>query len=348
MYTPASPSTLRRILNPVRPLLASALLATLTVSLGGLVATAHGDSPATAQDRTPPARPATPKAPPAATPPANPAGTPAATPSNEPPPSLSNRGAPEKKPEGETKHEGSDAAKSAGAPLEYVQMSTTMGTVILELNRDKAPLSVENFLKYVDKGFYDGTIFHRIIKTFVIQGGGFTADMTQKDTDPPIKNECTNGLKNVRGSLSMARTQDPDSATSQFFINVVDNIDGQPQNLDNPINGGPGYAVFGRIYAGMAVVDTIKDVPVGTVRVDTPRGQMPMSNVPKQAVMVIKMSRITEAEAKKAAEAANQTPAAAPAAAPAVPAAVPTTAPATPAAPAAPVKLPPVPAQPTR
>ena len=223
----------------------------------------------------------------------------------------------EKAPAKEGEKPAADASK--GAALEYVQMSTSMGTVIIELNREKAPISVENFLSYVDSGFYAGTIFHRVIPTFVIQGGGFTADMKQKPTEKPIKNECTNGLTNVRGSLSMARTQDPDSATSQFFINVADNIDGTMNNLDHPVTG-VGYAVFGRVYAGMDVVDAIKDVATGSVKVDGPRGPMPMSNVPKQPVLIVKMSRISAEEAKKAAAAAPKAPAAAPAA-PATPAA---------------------------
>src|SRR5262245_11677784 len=116
------------------------------------------------------------------------------------------------------------SASDEAAPLAYVLMTTSKGDVVIELNREKAPISVANFLSYVDKKFYDETIFHRVIPNFMIQGGGFTADMKQKSTDKPIKNEWQNGLKNTRGTLAMARLgQQPDSATSQFFINVQDN-----------------------------------------------------------------------------------------------------------------------------
>lgn len=129
------------------------------------------------------------------------------------------------------------------------------GDIILELNQTKAPLSTANFLEYVDAGHYNGTIFHRIIPGFMIQGGGFTPDMQQKKTRDPIKNEWQNGLKNQRGTIAMARTSVADSATSQFFINVVDNA-----GLDAPRDGAA-YAVFGKVVAGMDVVDKIKAVP---------------------------------------------------------------------------------------
>lgn len=268
------------LLQLVRPLLVSALV------FGGAAA-------ASAQDRTPPA------APPAK--PATPESKPTTPPSS---PELGNRPSkpaekPAEKPTDKPK-EGGDAKteKPTGPALEYVQMSTSMGTVVIELNREKAPISVENFLSYVDKGFYTGTIFHRVIPTFVIQGGGFTADMTQKATEKPIKNEWQNGLKNVRGSLSMARTPEPDSATTQFFINVADNTDGSMNNLDQP-RGGAAYAVFGRVFSGMDVVDQIKDVPTGSVTATTPQGKAPMSNVPKTPVVIVKMTRITAEEAKK-------------------------------------------------
>jgi len=141
-----------------------------------------------------------------------------------------------------------------------VVMETSMGTIEIELFKKEAPLSTANFLKYTDEKFYDGTIFHRIIPTFMIQGGGFTADMKKKQNHPPIKNEATNGLKNSRGTLSMARTSVVDSATSQFFINVVDN-----KSLDhtNTSSRGYGYAVFGKVIKGMEVVDKIKAVETG-------------------------------------------------------------------------------------
>lgn len=137
-----------------------------------------------------------------------------------------------------------------------VAMETSMGTIEIELYADKAPETVKNFLQYVDDGFYSGTIFHRVIDGFMIQGGGFTEDMTQKPTRSPIKNEATNGLKNERGTIAMARTMVVDSATSQFFINVVDN-----PFLNHVDKNQYGYAVFGKVVAGMDVVDKIKAVP---------------------------------------------------------------------------------------
>jgi len=155
-----------------------------------------------------------------------------------------------------------------------VVIETSMGTIELELYPDKAPVTVENFVKYAKKGHYDGTVFHRVIPGFMIQGGGFTPDLTEKPTDPPIKNEAGNGLKNDRGTIAMARTGDPNSATAQFYINVADN---GPLNKDQDPNGF-GYAVFGKVTSGMDVVDKIvmvktaarngmEDVPVEPVTV---------------------------------------------------------------------------------
>ena len=138
-----------------------------------------------------------------------------------------------------------------------VLLETQKGGIVIELNEEAAPVTVENFLLYVDEGFYDGTIFHRVIPNFMIQGGGFLPDMSKKDTHPPIKNEASNGLENIRGSIAMARTNIPDSATSQFFINHGDNSAlnyGSPQSPD-------GYAVFGKVVKGMEVVDTIATAP---------------------------------------------------------------------------------------
>jgi len=135
-----------------------------------------------------------------------------------------------------------------------VVFSTNYGDFTIELYPDKAPVTVENFLEYVDSGFYDGTIFHRVIPGFVIQGGGFTPEMRQKPTNPPIKNEADNGLKNERGTLSMARTQDVNSATSQFFVNLVDNA-----FLDHGTRDF-GYAVFAKVVDGMDVIDKIAAV----------------------------------------------------------------------------------------
>jgi peptidyl-prolyl cis-trans isomerase A (cyclophilin A) len=149
-----------------------------------------------------------------------------------------------------------DTSPAAAAAHPRVAMETSAGRIVIELAPDKAPKSVDNFLQYVESGFYDGTVFHRVIASFMIQGGGFTPDMVQKPTRAPITNESRNGLKNVRGSVAMARTNVPDSATSQFFINVVDN-----GNLDYPSFDGVGYAVFGQVVEGMDVVDKIRSTP---------------------------------------------------------------------------------------
>lgn len=141
-----------------------------------------------------------------------------------------------------------------------VEVATNLGTFIITLDPEKAPKSVENFLKYVDAGHYDGTIFHRVIPTFMVQGGGYDATLEKKPTRPPVENEAGNGLKNVRGTVAMARTSDPHSATAQFFVNVVDNA-----FLDQTAKEGAGwgYAVFGKVTEGMDVVDKIKDVKTG-------------------------------------------------------------------------------------
>lgn len=161
-----------------------------------------------------------------------------------------------------------------------VIMHTTMGEIELELFPEEAPVTVKNFLSYVQKDYYNGTIFHRVIEDFMIQGGGFTSDMTPKKTDPPIKNESPNQLSNERGTIAMARTSDPDSATSQFFINQIDNI-----SLDAKKDK-PGYAVFGRIVSGMETVDTIAAVKTTTLK--------HYKNVPEKPIII---NRITVAEA---------------------------------------------------
>jgi len=138
-----------------------------------------------------------------------------------------------------------------------IRFETTLGDFTVELFEKEAPLSAQNFLDYVDAGHFDGTVFHRVIPGFVIQGGGMTADMKQKATRAPIRNEADNGLKNRRGTLSMARTNDPHSATSQFFVNLVDNA------FLDPGRGGAGYAVFGHVTDGMSVVDAIAKVKTG-------------------------------------------------------------------------------------
>ncbi len=177
---------------------------------------------------------------------------------------------------------------SASAENTKVLLKTSLGNIELELYADKAPLSVRNFLRYVDEGFYNGTIFHRVINSFMIQGGGFTKDLEQKVTHPPIKNEAKNGLKNARGTIAMARLPAPHSATAQFFINHVDN-----DKLDYPSGDGWGYAVFGKVTKGMDTVDKIADVYTTT------RNSMlniPMQNVPEKPIMLISVSRIPAAK----------------------------------------------------
>ena len=158
-----------------------------------------------------------------------------------------------------------------------VVLSTTLGDITIELFPDKAPVTVENFLAYVDAGFFDKSIFHRVIPGFVLQGGGFTEKMEQKKTRSPIKNEAENGLKNNRGTLSMARTSDINSATSQFFINLKDN-----SSLDHGTRDF-GYAVFAKVTAGMDVVDKIAAVPTGN------RGRF--QDVPVKAVIIQSVRR---------------------------------------------------------
>jgi peptidyl-prolyl cis-trans isomerase B (cyclophilin B) len=162
-----------------------------------------------------------------------------------------------------------------------IEMDTTKGKIVLELYADKAPKTVENFLAYLDAGFYDGTIFHRVIPGFMIQGGGFTADMKKKDARPPIDNEADNGLRNERGTIAMARTSNPHSATAQFFINTVNN---DFLNYRNKSSQGWGYAVFGRVAEGMAVVEAISGVKTGT------RG--PLRNVPTDPIVITRVRRV--------------------------------------------------------
>jgi cyclophilin family peptidyl-prolyl cis-trans isomerase len=162
-----------------------------------------------------------------------------------------------------------------------VVIETSLGNITVELDSAKAPVSVDNFLAYVDAGFYDGTIFHRVIRDFMIQGGGFSEDFKQKPTKPPIKNEAANGLKNLRGTIAMARTGVVDSATSQFFINHKDNpfLD---HRAPNPRDFG--YAVFGRVTAGMEVVDRIATTPTGV--------RNGFQDVPQQAVLIKSVRRV--------------------------------------------------------
>lgn len=156
-----------------------------------------------------------------------------------------------------------------------VVLDTSMGTVTLELDREKAPISVDNFLKYVDSGYYNGLIFHRVIDGFMIQGGGFTENMREKRDGQldPIKNEAGNGLSNQRGTIAMARTNDPDSATSQFYVNLVDNS----RNLDRK-SFSAGYTVFGKVVEGMDVVDKIAKVATRQVG--------PHADVPEKPITI--------------------------------------------------------------
>jgi len=163
----------------------------------------------------------------------------------------------------------------ASAETTKVLMKTNMGNIEIELDGDKAPLSVKNFLRYADEGFYNGTIFHRVINGFMIQGGGFSQELQQKRGHAQIKNEAKNGLKNNRGTIAMARTNSPHSATSQVFINHADNDD-----LDYP-----SYAVFGKVTKGMKTVDKIADVHINT--------KYGMQNVPVKPVVIESVTRVT-------------------------------------------------------
>jgi cyclophilin family peptidyl-prolyl cis-trans isomerase len=172
----------------------------------------------------------------------------------------------------------SEEPKQTDANPKKVKLETTMGDIVIELDEKAAPVTVKNFLMYMEEGFYDGTVFHRVISNFMIQGGGYTADMVQKQTRPPIINEAKNGLKNDRGTVAMARTNNPDSATSQFFINQKNN---DFLNYAGPDK--PGYAVFGKVIEGMEVVDKIAAVET------TMRGGM--RDVPVKPV-VIKSAKV--------------------------------------------------------
>ena len=181
---------------------------------------------------------------------------------------------------------GTTSCQSAETKGPVVIIDTSMGVIKAELNEEKAPVTVKNFLSYVDDKFYDGTIFHRVIPGFMIQGGGFEPGLKEKPTKDPIKNEAGNGLKNDRGTLAMARTGDPDSATAQFYINVKDN-----KNLD-AVRGRTGYAVFGKVIEGMDVVDKIRDVET-TTKVATVAGgkKSPFPDVPVEDVVIKSIRR---------------------------------------------------------
>jgi peptidyl-prolyl cis-trans isomerase A (cyclophilin A) len=167
-------------------------------------------------------------------------------------------------------------ASPAESSANKARLATSMGDIVIELDREKAPQTVDNFVRYVVNGHYDGTVFHRVIDGFMIQGGGMTADLKEKPTRPPIPLESRNGLTNKRGTVAMARTMHPESATAQFFINLKDNAFLDAANARD----GFGYAVFGKVIDGMAVVDKIKNVPTGN------RG--PHANVPNEPVIIRK------------------------------------------------------------
>jgi cyclophilin family peptidyl-prolyl cis-trans isomerase len=199
------------------------------------------------------------------------------------------------------KRNGDLGARLVKAANPVVIMDTSMGTIRIELFEDKAPITVKNFLGYVDKGFYDGTIFHRVMGKenfecdFMIQGGGFTKDRREKETGAPIKNEAGNGVQNKRGTLAMARTNDPDSATAQFFINVTDNADLNKAQA----RGGVGYAVFGEVIEGMDVVDKIKAVKTGYMPfTDRDGHNLNFTNVPEEVVLIRSLRREVSAAPK--------------------------------------------------
>jgi cyclophilin family peptidyl-prolyl cis-trans isomerase len=168
----------------------------------------------------------------------------------------------------------SSCTAKGNAPMK-VKLTTSMGPIVIQLDKEKAPISTENFVKYVESGHYNGTVFHRVIDGFMVQGGGFSKDMRQKPVQAPIKNESTNGLKNDNYTVAMARTNVRDSATSQFFINVKDN-----DFLNFSGDANPGYAVFGKVVEGKEVVDKIKKVATGNAG--------GMQNVPNEAVVIEK------------------------------------------------------------
>lgn len=174
-----------------------------------------------------------------------------------------------------------------------VLFNTSAGHFVVELYPQKAPATVDNFLRYVREGFYNGTIFHRVIPGFVIQGGGYTADFQEKPTHPPIKNEAGNGLHNARGTIAMARTRDPDSAASQFFINLADN---KALDRRSASAAGAGYAVFGQVVQGMNVVDDIAGSPTGSA------GPFPQ-DVPQPAIVILNVQVLQNGSAADAGQA---------------------------------------------
>lgn len=175
----------------------------------------------------------------------------------------------------------------ASAENPIVKLETNVGDITVLLYADKAPKTVENFLAHVDEGFYKHTIFHRVIDNFMVQGGGFDVDLKQKDSGRTVANESKNRLHNERGTLAMARTSDPDSAGSQFFINQRNN----PRLDWTPFN--PGYTVFGEVISGMRVVDFMASSPTGKAMGSTDKGKMPLQNVPLDPIVILRVTRVS-------------------------------------------------------
>ena len=178
-------------------------------------------------------------------------------------------------------------SSSALAENPIVKLETSEGDITVVLFADKSPKTVENFLAHVDEGFYENTVFHRIIDNFMVQGGGFDVDLKQKKTERKVINESKNRLHNDRGTLAMARTSDPDSAGSQFFINQRNN----PQLDWTPFK--PGYTVFGEVITGMRIVDFMASTPTGNAVGKTDKGQMPLQNVPLDPIVLVRVTRVS-------------------------------------------------------
>ena len=178
-------------------------------------------------------------------------------------------------------------SSSAMAENPIVKLETTEGDITVVLFADKSPKTVENFLAHVDEGFYEGTVFHRVINNFMVQGGGFDVDLKQKKTERKVINESKNRVHNDRGTLAMARTSDPDSAGSQFFINQRNN----PRLDWTPFK--PGYTVFGEVLTGIRIVDFMASTPTGSAVGKTDKGQMPLQNVPLDPIVLLRVTRVS-------------------------------------------------------
>ncbi len=178
-------------------------------------------------------------------------------------------------------------SSSAMAENPIVKLETTEGDITVVLFADKSPKTVENFLAHVDEGFYEGTVFHRVINNFMVQGGGFDVDLKKKKTERKVINESKNRVHNDRGTLAMARTSDPDSAGSQFFINQRNN----PRLDWTPFK--PGYTVFGEVLTGIRIVDFMASTPTGNAVGKTDKGQMPLQNVPLDPIVLLRVTRVS-------------------------------------------------------